>query len=466
METVMNKPYLTLLATILVLITCNLLFVRDCQAQPEKIDMASRAEQLKDLRFGMFICWSFSSFSGKEWTRNVEDVSLFNPTGFDPDQWVRTAKEAEMGYVLFLAKHHDGFCLWDTKTTDLKVTKSPLGVDVLAEVKKACDKYDIKLAVYFSEGDWSWSRRKDIPPSQSPPEMKKAQLKELLTQYGPVEFIWFDYAIGDGGLSHEETTKFVTSLQPDCYCGYNVGELSGRLALRERGQAGPIGGENVFDTSHLKGRKKENYSGFKVAEFTYPISNKYWFYQPQLKDHDYHSPERIYNDYLGAVKYGNIFSLDVGPNRAGKLRDMDVKVLRQVGRYIRGEDEMPEKISVKGAKASSIWNDEYNAAAAIDGNERTRWGAGKGQTSGWLEIDLGAVKNVLAVSLNESGFGRVRAYRLESKIKGQWKTVHSGANIRDDSLVKFDAAVKTRFLRLSIDEATDTPTISEFIVFN
>jgi alpha-L-fucosidase len=114
----------------------------------------SRVEDLKKLRFGMFICWSFSTFSGKEWTPGVTDINLFAAKDCDTDQWVKTAKEAGMGYILFLTKHHDGFCLWDTKTTDRKVTKAPLGRDVLAELRKSCDKYGIKLALYFSEGEF------------------------------------------------------------------------------------------------------------------------------------------------------------------------------------------------------------------------------------------------------------------------------------------------------------------------
>ena len=121
----------------------------------ETVDMNKRAEELKGLKWGMFVCWSFSTFSGKEWTPGVKDVAFFHPTGCDTDQWARTAKEAGMGYILFLTKHHDGFCLWDTKTTDRKVTKSPLGKDVLAQLRKSCDKYGIKLALYFSEGDWT-----------------------------------------------------------------------------------------------------------------------------------------------------------------------------------------------------------------------------------------------------------------------------------------------------------------------
>ena len=78
----------------------------------------ARADQVRDLKWGMFICWSFSTFAGQEWTPTRDkDASFFNATACDTDQWCQTAKDAEMGYILFLAKHHDGFCLRDTTTT-------------------------------------------------------------------------------------------------------------------------------------------------------------------------------------------------------------------------------------------------------------------------------------------------------------------------------------------------------------
>lgn len=117
-------------------------------------DMFQRAQELASLRWGMFICWSFSTFSGTEWTPGITNVDFFRATEVDTDQWARTAKEAEMGYIPFLAKHHDGFCLWDTATTDRKVTRAPLGRDVLAELRKSCNKYGLRLALYFSEGEW------------------------------------------------------------------------------------------------------------------------------------------------------------------------------------------------------------------------------------------------------------------------------------------------------------------------
>ena len=150
----MHKKLLTGIALFAMIIPGLLL---NAQSSPEKTDDAVRSEELKEMKFGMFICWSFSTFSGNEWTPTLDkDASYFTATGCDTDQWCRTAKDAGMNYILFLTKHHDGFCLWDSETTAKKVTNSPLGIDVLAKLRKSCDKYGIKLAFYFSEGDWNW----------------------------------------------------------------------------------------------------------------------------------------------------------------------------------------------------------------------------------------------------------------------------------------------------------------------
>jgi len=297
---------------------------------------AVRAEQVRNLRFGMFICWSFSTFSGQEWTRGVEDVRFFKATGCDTDQWCKTAKEAEMQYILFLTKHHDGFCLWDTETTDWKVTKSPLGIDVLAQLRQSCDKHGIKLALYFSEGDWTWPENKN-------PEKKKAQLEELCTRYGPIEFFWMDHAQTDGGLDHQATAAWVRRFQPNCFVGFNHGQAAGRLCLRERGRPGPIGDPAA---SEYNKDAEQAYTGYLAAEFTYPIQPKRpkganWFYSLPEYEGVCHPADKLYEDYVGAVKYGNLFSIDVGPRPDGTLRDIDVKTLREVGAMIRQSAAAP-----------------------------------------------------------------------------------------------------------------------------
>lgn len=313
----------------------------------ETVDMNRRAAELKDLKWGMFVCWSLSTFSGTEWTPGVKNVAFFKATDCDTDQWARTAQEAGMGYILFLAKHHDGFCLWDTKTTDRKVTNSPLARDVLAELRKSCNKHNIKLAIYFSEGDWTWPEAIDGASGNDGgknPAMKKAQLRELLTEYGPIEYLWFDHAAGDGGLSHQETLAFVKSLQPGCFVGFNHGDQQGAdIRVGEMGRPGPL--EDCDAVPYMKDSPSKNYL---LAEFTYPIlppheGGAMWFYSLPKHDNLCLPAEKLYQDYLGAVKYGNIFSLDVGPDYSGRLRQIDVETLQQVGRMIREATAAPQK---------------------------------------------------------------------------------------------------------------------------
>jgi len=307
----------------------------------EPVDMSRRAEELKALRWGMFICWSFSTFSGKEWTPGGADASYFQATGCDTDQWARTAKAAEMGYILFLTKHHDGFCLWDTQTTDRKVTKSPLGRDVLRELRQSCDQQGIHLALYFSEGDWTWPGAVDGQGGKggggANPDVKKAQLKELLTQYGPIEYIWFDHAVGEGGLSHAETIAWCKSFQPGCFIGFNHGDqLGADIRLGEMGHPGPLtetGGAGPY----MQDAPSKHY---RLAEFTYPIQPPHeggamWFYSLPRHDQLCLPAAKLYEDYLGAVKFGNVFALDVGPDFAGRLRAVDVRTLGEVGKLIR-----------------------------------------------------------------------------------------------------------------------------------
>jgi len=313
----------------------------NAQQEAEKMDDLVRAEEIKELKFGMFICWSFSTFSGAEWTPTLDkDASYFTATGCETDQWCKVAKDAGMNYILFLSKHHDGFCLWDTKTTDKKVTNSSLGIDVLRKLQNSCDKYGIKLALYFSEGDWNWPGAADgkgySEGSGIDPEIKKAQLEELCTQYGPIEFFWMDHAVGDGGLNHQETVKWIHQFQPNCFVGFNHGEPAGRLSLRERGTPGKIGDAS---TTRYNKEAEANYKDYLAAEFTYPILPEHkggadWFYSLPEHDHLCKPAEDLFKDYQGAVQYGNIFSINVGPDYKGEIREIDRKTLQQVGKLI------------------------------------------------------------------------------------------------------------------------------------
>ena len=421
----------------------------------------------------MFICWSFSTFSGKEWTSGIKDISFFKATNVDTDQWARTAKEAGMGYILFLTKHHDGFCLWDTKTTERKVTNAPLKRDVLAELRKSCEKYGIKLALYHSEGEWAWPGGVEGKSFNSHshgvnPEMKKAQLKELLTQYGPVEYIWFDHAVGDGGLDHEKTVQWCKQFQPGCFVGFNSGAPAGDIRLGEMGHPAPLADLRGagFNSGHMAG-----YTGYRLAEFTYPILPKHnggaiWFYSLPEHDNLCYPAEKLYKDYLGAVKFGNIFSLDIGPNYEGKIRDIDVATLRKVGEMIKNPPPLPEPALSQGkpAKASTVWGKGFEADQAVDGDDFTRWGAAPKTRSGWIEIDLGAEMEIGRAVVMELSQKRVQEFAIEYKDGDRWKELHRGTTIAGTGEYRF-SPVRARQVRLNILKANEVPTIEEFQIF-
>ncbi len=418
---------------------------------------AKRVRELQRLRWGMFVCWSLSTFSGQEWTPGVKDVAFFRATGCDTDQWARTAKEAGMGYILFLAKHHDGFCLWDTQTTDRKVTNAPLHRDVLAELRKSCDKYGVKLALYFSEGDWTFPGAVDGrggTGSGNDPEKVKAQLQELCTRYGKIEFFWMDCAAGHAGLTHRELTAWVKRFQPGCFVGCNGGQPGDGTDLRAGEMARP-----------------GKVTGWPVGEFTYPIlppheGGAQWFYSLPKHDALCLPAARIYRDYAGAVKHGNIFSLDVGPDYAGELRKIDVETLREVGRLIR-KPPPPGPVPISQGKpstASSVWSADYGPEKAFDGDESTRWGGAPESRSGWIAVDLGSERTIDRVIVREIGYPRTQEFAIEWNDGGAWRELARGTTLGAEKTITF-APTRLRHIRLNILKASEVPTIEEFQVF-
>ena len=196
---------------------------------------AQRLQWWRDARFGMFIHWGPVSLTGQEigWARGAQvpiaeyDLlyTRFNPAHFNADAWVKTAKDAGMKYVVLTTKHHDGFCLWDTHQTDFNIMRSPLGRDVVKELSAACKRAGLRFCTYYSICDW---HHPDFPltsPGGSVPretsnldryeQYARAQVSELITQYGPLGLIWFDVPQKFDRARGQGMIDFVRSLQPD-----------------------------------------------------------------------------------------------------------------------------------------------------------------------------------------------------------------------------------------------------------
>jgi len=212
--------------------------------KPDPLCADSRAlAAWQDMRFGMFICWGPVSLKGKEigWSRGreipVEEYdSLYrqwNPRRFDAAEWADVVKDTGAKYVIFLTKHHDGFCLWDTELTDYNVMNSPLSRDVTGELAKALRDRGIAFFPYYSTCDW---RHPDFPVTSPGGRTKRAthnlerytqfleaQSRELITKYGPLLGIWYDVPQHFNRARGERVIRYVRSLQPDLLVNNRTG---------------------------------------------------------------------------------------------------------------------------------------------------------------------------------------------------------------------------------------------------
>ena len=167
--------------------------------------------------YGMFLHFGINTFNQTEWSDGKLPVSSYHPTQLDPDAWVRVAKEAGFRHVVLVTKHHDGFCLWDSAVTDYDVGSSPVKTDVVAAVAKACRKYGVQLGLYYSLWDRHEPSFQDKDPEKYVAFMR-AQLTELLSNYGPVCEIWLDggWARKRADWNIPSVYRLIHQLQPGC----------------------------------------------------------------------------------------------------------------------------------------------------------------------------------------------------------------------------------------------------------
>ncbi|MCB1130140.1 MAG: alpha-L-fucosidase [Verrucomicrobiae bacterium] len=201
----------------------------------------------RDMRFGMFIHWGPVSLTGKEigWSRGagtpVDEYDAlfksFNPVGFDADEWVSIARDAGMKYIVLTTKHHDGFCLWDTKLTDYNIMNTPFRRDVVRELADACHKQGIAFGAYYSTCDWyhpGWpstspggSVKRSTSDMDAYEKYLQGQITELIENYGPLVTIWNDVPNRLGvnyGKRGADTIRMVRRLQPDILINNRTGD--------------------------------------------------------------------------------------------------------------------------------------------------------------------------------------------------------------------------------------------------
>ena len=355
-------------------------------ARPEAV------ENWRNLRFGMFIHWGPVSLSGREigWSRGkqvpVEEYDSlykrFNPVRFNADEWVAAAKAAGMKYIVLTTKHHEGFCMWDTDTTDYKITNTEFGRDVVREFVDACRRADMRVGFYFSIIDWrhpdfmidrTHPLFKHLPPGKDLAEqVAKAnegrdmaryrkymfsQIEELLTRYGKIDIIWFDYVCkADFGKSWRdydsvEIIKLARRLQPQCI-------VDSRLDLMETDD-----GWDFVTPEQVKAAEWPMVRGRRVPWETCQTFSGSWGYHRDQAT--WKSVPQLVELLSETVSKGGNLIMNVGPTARGTFDDraMDrlagfAKWMRYNSRSIYGCTIAPEGFSAPNGTALT-----YNPAA-------------------------------------------------------------------------------------------------------
>ncbi|MGL1886265.1 MAG: alpha-L-fucosidase [Reichenbachiella sp.] len=318
--------------------------------QPTKENLEAR-QWFGDAKFGLFIHWGVYSVLGDgEWVMNNQNISIneyeklpsfFNPIDFSAEEWVAMAKVAGMKYITITSRHHDGFSMFDSKATEYTITnKTPYKKDVLKKLAIACEKEGIKLFFYYSLLDWhddnyfprgrtgngingreegDWDKYIDF---------MKAQLSELLTNYGDVGGIWFDghWDKKDANWHYDEIYQLIHDLQPQCLVGNNHHQ-------------GILEGEDfqMFEKD-LPGRNTTGFGshaddiGALPKEVCETINGSWGF---NLQDRRHKSDEELIQYLIKAAGYGSNLLLNVGPMPSGKIQEEHVNSLKKIGDWLK-----------------------------------------------------------------------------------------------------------------------------------
>ena len=317
----------------------------------------ARMSWWRDARFGLFIHWGLYSIPAGEWNgttnhaewiRTTAQIPLeeydkfvgeFNPVKFDAEQWVRTAKDAGMKYIVITSKHHDGFCLFDSRYTDFDVVSTPFKRDVLKELADACHKEGIKICFYYSIMDWhhpDYLPRRDWEKDRSTKgasfdryvQYMKNELKELLTNYGEIGVLWFDgeWEENWNPKRGKDLYDYVRKLQPNIIINNRVG--AGRSGMQGMNMEGEFAGD--FGTPE----QEIPPTGLPGVDWESCMTmNDHWGYNKH--DDHWKSGKELIQDLADIASKGGNFLLNIGPTAEGVFPAPSIDRLRVIGAWMK-----------------------------------------------------------------------------------------------------------------------------------
>jgi len=428
----------------------------------------------QQLEYYAFIHFGMNTFTDHEWGEGRAPADNFNPTALDCRQWARVVKTAGMKGVIITAKHHDGFCLWPSNTTNYSVKNSNWRDgrgDVLKELSDACKEYGLKFGVYISP----WDRNHPLYGTPRYNRVFKDQWREILSQYGEVFESWLDGA-NDGKkrmvYDFHGFFEAIKTMQPGALIFSDAGPDI-RWVGNERGFAGETNWSPRDNEGTLPGFADEkalnvgdeNGTVWLPAECDVSIRPG-WFYHDN-EDEKLKSVEQLMNIYYGSVGRNANLLLNIGVDRRGLVNENDERRLME---FKRARDEAFKDNLAKGkVTASNVRGNDarFGAEKTIDGAATTYWATDDAVTSASLELDFGREIefNTFLAQENVALGQRVKKFSLEIWNGGGWETIARQTTIGYKRILRFPA-VKTGKLKFNIDAARACPTITDIEVYN
>ncbi len=420
-----------------------------------------------DVEYYAFVHFNMNTFTDMEWGTGGEKPSQFNPSALDTKQWAKVAKEAGMKGIIITAKHHDGFCLWPSKTTEHTVKNSPWKGgkgDLIKDLSQACKAYDLKLGVYLSP----WDRNAANYGSPEYVADFHEQLRELLTNYGPIFEVWFDGANGGSGYyggtneirkidnktyyEWDKTTEIVRELQPNAVI-FSDGGPDIRWVGNEDGWANETNWSIMRRDEIYPGwpRYVELRSGHEDGTHWLPAEvntsiRPGWYYHAR-EDHQVKSVPRLVKTYYESIGRNGSFLLNLPVDTRGLVHERDVAALKAFKSHIDA-DFKTELAGGKQIVASDTRGGDkmYSANKVIDGDPATYWATNDNVTKASLTISFKRPTEVNRLLLQEYiPLGqRVKRFSLEANVDDKWVVIDTQTTIGYKRILKFETLSATQ----------------------
>lgn len=440
-----------------------------------------------------FLHFTVNTFTDREWGHGDEDPNIFDPEHFDPDQIVLAIKAAGLKGAIVTAKHHDGFCLWPTKTTEHSVAHSKWmngKGDVVKALADACRRHGLLFGVYLSP----WDRNNAEYGRPAYVQIYRAQLRELLTHYGPLFEVWHDGANGGDGYyggaretrsidrrtyyGWPETWAMIRDLQPGANIFSDVGP-----DLRWVGNESGYAGETCWATYDPVGEKGDaaapGYTRYSQAEEGTPHGRHWlpaecdvsirpgWFWHAS-EDSKVKTPAQLVDLYYKSVGRGASFLLNVPPNRDGRISDPDVASLKEFGRIIHATfaHNLADHAKVT---ASDVRGQTRSFAPGnlLSTDERRYYASNDDVHTPTVEFELNGEKTFDVIRLREAiQLGqRVDAFAVDAYLSGAWSEVGRATSVGSCRLIRLATPVTASRVRVRITASEACPTLYGFGLF-